>query len=76
MDDSKSRLPTDAFFRDHLLKEADRARDNADVFGKQASLYEEAGITGIHPSASTLRESERQLREKERELRELAETNS
>ena len=38
-----------------LRKQVNDLKERARVGNEQASIYEKAGITGIHPSASTLR---------------------
>ena len=55
-----------------LLKEAEDADNAADVFDEQAQRQEEAGITGIHPSAPTLRQWAQAKRKYAAELREMA----
>ena len=57
-------------------KEALRLEEGADNFNESARLYEEAGITGIHPSASSLRESAKSWRLKAQELRKQAAEHS
>ena len=56
------------------LKEAEDADNAADGLDEQAQRYEEAGITGIHPSAPMLRQLAQAKRKYAAELREMAAT--
>ena len=52
-----------------FLKLAEQEDEKAAVADEQAQLYEEAGITEIHPSAHSLRASAREARTKAGQLR-------
>ena len=57
-----------------FLKMAEDADNKEDVFDEQAQSYEEAGITGIHPSAPMLRQLAQAMRKLAADLREMAAT--
>ena len=57
-----------------FLKLAEDTDEKAAADEEQARLYEEAGITGIHPSADTLRARAQSAREVAERYRESAAT--
>ena len=57
-----------------FLKLAEKNDEIAAVYEEQARLYEEAGITGVHPSADTLRASVQSARRAAEQYRESAAT--
>ena len=70
-----SPMPTSADeLKASLLKMAEDDDNVADVFDAQAQSYEEAGITGIHPSAPMLRQLAQAMRKLAADLREMAAT--
>ena len=56
------------------LRLAQQEDEKAVVYDDQAQIYEEVGITGIHPSAPSLRASAREAREQAVQLRHSADT--
>lgn len=73
MDQSSEPISVDDI-RAGFRKLAEQEDEKAAVSDRQAQLYEEAGITGIHPSAHSLRASARQARAQAEQLRKSAAT--
>ena len=72
VDDTRHSQLSARQLKERLLEMAGECEEVAASNDEQARLYEEAGITGIHPSSSSLRASARAKRVEAEKHRELA----